>query len=168
MAIQIAPVTADDYPTLAHIRVISFKNNRLNHLMFPNSEAPENEEVSLSSIQDQAQDPHTQFYKAVDTETGEIAGYTRWALYPKGRSEEEFDAPGPQRPENPEVNVELKDVIVRLLRSSQKKVMGGKPYLCRFAIPSAYCPPQGILAPIYPVSFPFLCLRHDSHHLPRW
>ena len=159
MPIQILPATADDYPTLANIQVVSFQNNPLNRLMFPKGNTPANQEVTIGTIQNQAKDSYTHFFKAVDTETGEIAGYSRWAFYLKERSEEEINAPVPKRPEHPEVNVELRNAMVEELEKSKKIVMGRRPHLCMFVysdVLSLY-PPSFLFAltPIYLVLPPF-------------
>jgi hypothetical protein len=132
MAMQLLKATDEDFQALADIHAAAFKNDTLAKLMAPKGDTPAKLEVSIGTYRVQAKDPSTQFIKAVDPETGEIAGFARWNIYPSGRSEEELSSPKPPRPGNPELNIELRNNMVALLEKTRRETMGQRPHSCMF------------------------------------
>ncbi|KAK2765098.1 hypothetical protein FQN54_008797 [Arachnomyces sp. PD_36] len=129
MTIQLLKATLDDVPELVDVYGDSFADFTITRLCNPKgTQSPAARESHSGMLEMQIKDPVGLMVKAVDTETGEILGYARWSMYLSGRTEEELNAPVPQRPANPEIIVELRDNFLNLLDKTRKEVMGGKPH----------------------------------------
>lgn len=141
MVMQAHKATEEDFPALADIHADAFDDNYLSRLMSPKGNTPAAHEVMIGTLQVQTKDPSTHLIKAVDSETGEIAGFARWNIYPSGRSEKELNEPKPPRPENPEINVELRNIMVDVLEKTRRETMGQRPHCCMtFFMPSSIYP----------------------------
>lgn len=141
MAIQTLKATEEDFPVLDDVHAAAFENDPISRLVAPKGHTPASREVGIGTLQVQVKDPSLHIIKAVDTETGEIAGWARWNIYPSGRSDEELSSPKPARPENPELNMELRNNLLALIEKSRRGVMGGKPHCCMFFFSIASPPP---------------------------
>lgn len=130
MAIQVLKATEEDFPSLHTIHVDAFKDSPVNRVVSPKGDTPGKRETNIEKFHRHTKDPSTNFIKAVDTESGEIAGFARWNIYPTGRTEEELNTPKPPRPENPEMNVELMGIVVNLLEKTRRETMGQRPHCC--------------------------------------
>lgn len=130
MGMQAFAVAEGDLPTLADVHADAFDGSTLNRLMSPKGYTPRAREVMIGTLQQQMKDPSTHLIKAVDNETGEIAGFARWNIYPSGRSDEELNEPKPPRPEDPDINVELRNIAVDILEKTRRETMGKRPHCC--------------------------------------
>lgn len=75
--VTIAPATAADLPTLAHIMPLAMQADLINRMLFPDSvyDLTLTSKSLLSSYEAEFRKPNMHFFKATDTATGKIVGF---------------------------------------------------------------------------------------------
>lgn len=108
-AVTIAPATAADLSTLAHIMPLAMQADLINRTLFPDSiyDLTLTSKSLLSSYEEEFRKPNMHFFKATDNATGEILGFGNLsfvdknasAVPPAGKAENSENSVPPSPPE---------------------------------------------------------------------
>ena len=134
-SLKLCEVQLDDIKATTALTFAAFADNVFNKLMYPHGVTPAI--ISYFVERDTKgwhKDPCARHMQVKDTQTGEIISYSQWFIYPE-RSRAELSRPiNLEWPDG--CDAEKNNALFNNGKRKRDGIMGGKPYMCMFTLPS--------------------------------
>ena len=120
----------------------AFERDGLTPILFPRGYTPAVIAYALDDRRTKwGKNPNCRRMLVEDTDTGQVIGYSEWFVHSEKKQDPKRDEKTPALPQQPtsspppDCNLEKLAEVMECHTSQRQKIVGGKPYLCKYERP---------------------------------